>query len=301
MENNNNIDEILKEGYEHLEKGDIQKAQEVYLEGVKSHNDSIALINNLAQTYAMMGDMKKSKEYHKRLVELCEDEKSAELLMLKANSQMSLNDFSDALETYRKILNENPKNTPALFQISAIYAERGEMEKSNEHLDMVLAIEKNNIVALMRKGDNYFMAEDYEKAQTYYDRVLDISPKHEGAIRHKGKLLKQIGANDELKRHISTTLKVKPDSAYTLMLKAMDFANDNDDENALEFFNRAISIDPSLDEAYFNKAGFLMLKKRYDEAIECYEKAFKINPESGGIIDREGLFELLAQMKNAVQ
>lgn len=301
MENNNNIDEILKEGYEHLEKGDIQKAQEVYLEGVKSHKDSIALINNLAQTYAMMGDMKKSKGCHKRLVELCEDEKSTELLMLKANSQMSLNDFSDALETYRKILNENPKNTPALFQISAIYAERGEMEKSNEHLDMVLAIEKDNVVALMRKGDNYFMAEDYEKAQTYYDRVLDISPKHEGAIRHKGKLLKQIGANDELKRHINTTLKVKPDSAYTVMLKAMEFANADDDENALEFFNRAISIDPSLDEAYFNKAGFLMLKKRYDEAIECYEKAFKINPESGGIIDREGLFELLAQMKNAVQ
>lgn len=301
MENNNNIDEILKEGYEHLEKGDIQKAQEVYLEGVKRHNDSIALINNLAQTYAMMGDMKKSKEYHKRLVELCEDEKSAELLMLKANSQMSLNDFSDALETYKKVLNEDPTNTPAIFQISAIYAEKGDFEKSNEHLDMVLTIEKDNVVALLKKGGNFFEMEEYEKAQKYYDMVLDISPKHEGAIRQKGELLKQTGAKDELKRHINTTLKVKPDSAYTVMLKAMEFANADDDKNALEYFNRAISIDPGLDEAYFNKAGFLMLKKRYDEAMECYEKAFEINPKSGGIIDRDGLFELLAQMKNAVQ
>ena len=42
-----------------------------------------------------------------------------------------------------------------------------------------------------------------------------------------------------------------------------------------------------------------MLKKRFDEAIDCYRQAFEINPESGGIMDKEGLFELLNEMKNA--
>ena len=139
----------------------------------------------------------------------------------------------------------------------------------------------------------------YGDAQKCYDKVLSISPKNEDAIRLKGELLRKKGDKDELKAHVKRTLKTKPNSPYALMLKAMEFANENNDEKAFEFFNRAIANDPYLDEAYFNKAGLLMLKKRYDEAIDCYRQAFEINPESGGIADKESLFELLNQMKNS--
>ena len=300
MDYKNNIDEILKEGYGYLEKGLIDEAQEIYLNGLKTHPDNISLINNLAQTYAMTGDKRKSKDYHKKLIALCDKDDSPEMLMLKGNSLMSINNITDALEAYEKVLDKNPQNIPALFQISAIFQEKEDFEKSNKHLNLILLQESGNVLALINKGMNYSKMENYQKAQECYDKVLEISPRHEEATRLKGELLKQIGDEDSLKEHIKKTLEINPDSAYIIMLKAMEYAN-ADDDKALEFFNRAIAIDPDFDEAYFNKAGYLMLKKRFDEAIECYKQAFEINPESGGIIDREGLFELLNQMKNAAK
>lgn len=301
MDKNDNIDEILKIAYGYLEIGDIENAKRTYLEGLKRYPDNLSILNNLAQCHRMMGDTKKSNEYHEKLIRLCECKTSPEILMIKANSQMNMNNLTDALETYEKILTENPKNTQALLQVSIILTEKEEYEKSNRYLNRILEIEDKNIPALLRMGINFYCLGEYENTKECYSKVLEISPKHEDAIRLKGELLKETGDKQGLKSHIRNVLKVKPRSAYTLMLKAMECANENNDKKALEFFNRAISVDPYLDEAYFNKAGFLMLKKRYDEAIECYKKAFEINPESGGIIDREGLFELLEQMKNANQ
>lgn len=299
MKNENNIDEILNEGFNHLEKGNITKAQECYLKGLGIDPDNIALIHNLAQTYAMIGNTKQSKAYHLKLIELCKDEDTVEMLMLKANSLMNINNFTEALEIYERIIAKTPNNISALFQISAIYTEKGEFEKSNKYLNRILISDETNILALLNKGTNYFKMEKYDDALEYYDKVLFLSPKHENAIRLKGELLEKKGDSEELKAHIKQTLEIKPNSPYTLMLKAMEFADENNDKKAFEFFNRAIAIDPYFDEAYFNKAGLLMLKKRYDEAIACYKKAFEINPECGGIVDKESLFELLHQMKNS--
>lgn len=301
MENKNNIDEILTLGYELLQKGDLKSAEQTYLEGLKIHKDNLALINNLAQCYLMKGDVKKSRIYTQKLIRLCEGSTSEEILMLKANSQMKINNLTDALESYEKVLNYNPKNLAALFQIAAIYTEKEEFERSNRYLDEILKNDEENVVALINKGSNFSRLDDYENALDCYEKALEISPKHEVAIRLKGETLQKSGDVKALKKHIKNTLRINPNSAYTLMLKAMECANEENDKKAIEFFNRAISIDPYLDEAYFNKAGFLMHKKRYDEAIECYKKAFEINPESGGITDKEGLFELLYQMKNACQ
>lgn len=299
MEDENNIDEILTLGYELLQKGDVKSAEKTYLKGLEIHEDNLALINNLAQCYLMEGNIKKSRLYTKKLIKLCEGETSEEMMMLKANSQMKINDLTDALESYEKVLNYNPSNITALFQIAAIYTEKEEYEKSNRFLNKILENDESNVVALINKANNYYKVNDYENVIKYCDMALDKSPKHEVAIRLKGEALNMSGDENALREHIKMTLKIKPDSAYTLMLKAMECIKQDNEKKAIEFFNRAISIDPYLDEAYFNKAGFLMHKKRYDEAIKCYRKAFEINPESGGIIDKEGLFELLEGMKNA--
>lgn len=301
MENNSNIDKALQKGYLQLENGDIQKACETYRNALKRNPDSIALINNLAQASKMMGNGKESRYYYQKLIELCDGDESREVLMIKANSQMNTNNLTDALETYQKVLDENPNDLPALFQMAEIYKETGNLNKSNTYLDRILAEDSENISAIIKKGENFCMMEDHETAIKHYDRALEIYPKHEDAIRLKGELLKRIGDKARLQRHIDSILKIKPDSAYTLMLKAMEHAGENDDGKALEYFNLAISADPLLDEAYFNKAGLLMLKKRYDEAIECYRQAFEINPKSGGIIDKDGVFELLGQMKRRAQ
>ena len=299
MDNENNIEEILKKGQSHLEKEEYEKAVEIYLKGLGEDCDKISLLSALADAHEMAGDKKSSRDCHQKLIELCENDNSEEILMVKGNSLMKINNLSDAAEVYKTVIERNPENTKALFEISNIYSEKEEYLKSNSYLNRILKYDSENIPAIIQKGRNYSMLNKCEKAIECFDEVIKLSPSNETAIRLKGEVLKGLGDDEKLNRHISETLKTNPNSPYTVMLKAIQCANMDKEKSAIELFDRAIELDPEFDEAYFNKAGFLMLKKRFDEAIECYELAFEINPESGGIIDREGLYELLNQIKNA--
>ena len=47
---------------------------------------------------------------------------------------------------------------------------------------------------------------------------------------------------------------------------------------AIEYFDRAIELDSSIPESYYNKGFALQNLYRYDEALEQYEKALEYSP-----------------------
>ena len=50
-------------------------------------------------------------------------------------------------------------------------------------------------------------------------------------------------------------------------------------EEAIECYDKAIRIDPENYDAWFNKGNSLVKLERHEEAIECYDKAIRIDPE----------------------
>ena len=50
-------------------------------------------------------------------------------------------------------------------------------------------------------------------------------------------------------------------------------------EDALECFDRAIEIDPDYEGAWNNKGTTLSRMGKYEDAIKCYDRALKINPK----------------------
>ena len=52
---------------------------------------------------------------------------------------------------------------------------------------------------------------------------------------------------------------------------------------AIDYYDRAISIDPGCSTAWLAKGVALHNLGRYDEAIECYDRAFSLDPGNEGI------------------
>jgi len=48
---------------------------------------------------------------------------------------------------------------------------------------------------------------------------------------------------------------------------------------AIEYYDKALTIDPKYADAWYNKGVALSDLKRYDEEIECYDKTLTINPK----------------------
>jgi len=60
---------------------------------------------------------------------------------------------------------------------------------------------------------------------------------------------------------------------------AYSYGEKKEYEKSLEFYNKALELDPNNDEAWNNKGWILGELNRYEEALKCYEKAIEINPK----------------------
>jgi len=67
-------------------------------------------------------------------------------------------------------------------------------------------------------------------------------------------------------------------SAEALVRKGVALEQSNRFEEALAWYDRALSLDATLTEAYVGKGRVLNQLERYSEALECYECASKLQP-----------------------
>ncbi len=87
---------------------------------VKSNIDieNIRRMSEIAEIYEITKQYEKSKKYHENILEICDAyPKNEEILQYKIQSLNYLNKSYKSLETTNELLNLNPNNITALFNI----------------------------------------------------------------------------------------------------------------------------------------------------------------------------------------
>lgn len=80
--------------------------------------ENIKRMTEIAQVYEITKQSKKAKKYHKNIIKLCDKHpKDEKLLQYKIHSLNRLNKPYKSLETTNELLNLNPNNQMALFNI----------------------------------------------------------------------------------------------------------------------------------------------------------------------------------------
>lgn len=104
--------------------------------------------------------------------------------------------------------------------------------------------------------------------------------------KKKAKKLFQLGNNaymngeyEKALEYFDRALKIDPENASAWSNRGVVLKMLGRNEEAMKSYNRAIEIDPSHGDAWYNKGRLLMSMKRYKEAIHCYKKALEIDPD----------------------
>ncbi|WP_405297952.1 hypothetical protein [Methanobrevibacter sp.] len=80
--------------------------------------ENIRRMNEIAQVYEMTKQNKKAENYHRNIIKLCDRHpKNEMMLQYKIHSLNQLNKPYKSLETTNELLNLNPNNIIALFNI----------------------------------------------------------------------------------------------------------------------------------------------------------------------------------------
>lgn len=152
--------------------------------------------------------------------------------------------FSDAIETYEKALEIEPKNVGVLIKIGLSY----------RHL------------------------ENYDKAIEYYDRALDIEPDNKVAINNIGWALQCKGEIERAEEMYKKSLEI--DQTYDIPLVNLTniYFDKKEYQKAVETFQKA------LDKDHLNVANWIDLGRayryleQYNKAISSYSEALDLDP-----------------------
>lgn len=281
------VEECLKEGHECLKKRDVMNAKDAYLKALSIDPDNTTALNNLSQIYAMLSDVDKSRGYSEILLLKCDEKlkkaKSEKILMLKSNAQIALESYDEANETFDEILKINPKNIITLFQKSQYHESKNQIGEALRYVDAVLKINEHDLPANLSKARLLTKLEEYDEANEHLSLVFKIDPKNKAAMNLKAKLIKEKN---------NTTI-----SAHDFMIKAMNFWEMEEFDKSLAYFDKALDLDSSHDEIWYLRGELLIRMGQIANAISSFKTAFKLNPESGGIVKKREFFRLLNAMK----
>jgi tetratricopeptide (TPR) repeat protein len=120
-------------------------------------------------------------------------------------------------------------------------------------------------------GHLYVSRGDYRRAAEWYRKAVDASPGEAGNLIYLGSVLMKAGRNSEAERCLRKAIKCK---------------------------------EGPVDEAYFNLGVTLCGQARYRAALNCFEKALRLDPKyklaKHAIKDMEGVLSIKGTANNGM-
>lgn len=126
------------------------------------------------------------------------------------------------------------------------FATAGEFPNSDVNwYDKALAVNKNNVPALVEKGTELVATGDSAQALTWLDRALSIDAENMMGLVSKGTALRELGKYQEAIVVYDRVLAIDPHDAYAIGGKADSLYMSGQHEQAVTWINKALELNPS--------------------------------------------------------
>jgi tetratricopeptide (TPR) repeat protein len=126
------------------------------------------------------------------------------------------------------------------------FAAAGEFPNSDLNwYDKALAVNKNNVPALVEKGTELVARGNSAQALTWLDKALSIDAENMMGLVSKGTALRELGKYQEAILVYDRVLAIDPHDAYAIGGKADSLYMSGQHEQAISWINKALELTPS--------------------------------------------------------
>jgi tetratricopeptide (TPR) repeat protein len=272
------------------------------------NNDS--LYNQRARIYIGLKQFEEAMGDVGRAMKI--DSTKAKYYVTLADVYFASNKTRLAKETLEITVKKFPSNTEALLKLAELYYLVRQYENAITNINKALKIDENMANAYFLKGSVFKEMGDTAKAisslQTaieqdnkffdayldigilyatrknpiafeYFNNALRINPNSENAVFAKAKLLQDLNKIDEsitLYKEILVRNKDNSDALYNL--GAISLEKKKNPKEAVDYFSKAIAVDPKFTNAYLGRGASFEALKDLDNAKADYNMCLQITP-----------------------
>ena len=208
---------------------------------LETEPDNADVYNNLAVAYTCVSDFEHAETYFIKALEL--DPQLAQAYINLSDLYYKSGDLASAVGTLQKGSYELQDNLTIAHLLARVYIDDQRWDDAIEELDRVLDGEPENYDAYYDLGHVYFELGDYEGAISNFETVTEY--RQDSELLYYS-LAQAYEANNEIDKAISNYLKaIAVNDKFTLAYKkvAILFMARNDFEDALEYFEEYSSFD----------------------------------------------------------
>jgi tetratricopeptide (TPR) repeat protein len=126
--------------------------------------------------------------------------------------------------------------------------------------DKALAVNQNNVPALVQKGTDLVSEGKGEQAIAWLDKALSIDPTNLMGLISKGAALRELGQYPEAVIMYDRVLAIDPHDAYAIGGKADSLFGAGDHQQAVAWIEKALELDP-------NNGRILQVKETIQQAV----------------------------------
>lgn len=171
----------------------------------------------------------------------------------------------------------------------AVYLhQNGQFLQAQSLYEQVLRMQPKHFEALHYLGLLAAGAGNFERANELISRAIKINSKDPAAYYNRGNALQDLHQFQAAVRSYEQAIALKPDyaEAYSNLGNALQALKQH--QAAVHSYDKAISIRPDFADAYSNRGNSLCDLKQYETALQSCDKAIALNPDFADAYSNRG-------------
>lgn len=258
-----------------------QEAADSLTRACKLNPEDFSLQYNTAKVFMDSGNLLQSIPHHKKAVALSPNDGNA--LLNFGVALFGLDRNAEALEIFDRILEMYPDHFLTLVNKSYALKNLKKYSESIDVLHYLIQLDNRYAEGWNNLACNFNDLERYSEAIECLEKALNIDSNYAEAYFNLGIALGGVDDNVAALAAYDRVISITADSAGASLWsnrgKVLNELKKYDE--ALESYNRALEIYPEYSQAYSNKAVTLNLMGKSQDALDCCQTALRFNAAGG--------------------
>ncbi len=246
-----------------------------YCEKISGYDFDVKLLK--AKALSMMGKIDSVVSLLNDLKTFASVDNRVDICLIKSYNSEYSEDYEDMFDMLKEALSIEPTNKEALERMMSATLLTKKYFESIEFYEKLIDENPYNHLAWFNMGQIHSILSEYEKAVDCIEYSFIINPNFEEGYIQYSELCNQMGLfKDATKVYEEYLEKFEADSDIYVNL-ASSYINLGIVDNAEKYIYKSIETDPYNDEAYFLLGEIFKKQEKWQNALNAYHKAAELD------------------------
>jgi len=255
--------------------------------------------SRLAETDSALGYDTQAEAYSRKALDLSQQLPAAEKYLIEANHARVMKDNKKAIEAYENLAKTFPDNTDVEYALGSLYVETGDYDKAREQLARILQADPKNIKALWQMGVIEIRRNNPQAALDPLNKGISLAIQVDNQeqrallLQAAGVAYRFMNKPDEAMRNykesmeINRRLGLKRLLAVNLVEMGLVQSSQGKPDEALSSFEQALKIQKEIGikkevgDTLIDMATVYQDRAQYDKALQALKESLQIQRDTG--------------------